>query len=127
MWRLPAAPLDPLTTSPQLANHPQRASQPPSLPSPSLLTLSRTPPTPAQPVLKRALPQLAPLMHDPSPKVREAMAELLLVISACRELHFYDVVPVEALLEVSGARALRGRACAWCGCGCGCVGVHGGR
>ena len=55
-----------------------------------------------QAVLKKALPQLAPLMHDSSPKVREAMAELLLTISACRDLHFYDVVPLETLLQVRG-------------------------
>jgi hypothetical protein len=56
-----------------------------------------------QAVLKKALPQLAPLMHDSSPKVREAMAELLLTISACRDLHFYDVVPLETLLQVRAA------------------------
>ena len=33
------------------------------------------------PVLRAALPKLAPLMHDASPRVRMAMAELLLCIT----------------------------------------------
>ncbi|WIA12344.1 hypothetical protein OEZ85_012395 [Tetradesmus obliquus] len=53
----------------------------------------------AQPVLSKALPQLAPVMWDPSPRVREAMADLLLCISTSRGLHFWEVVPLEVLLE----------------------------
>lgn len=45
----------------------------------------------AQPVLKRALPQLAPLMHDAAPAVRVAMADLLLCISTSRGLKFWEV------------------------------------
>ncbi|KAI8470384.1 MAG: condensin II non structural maintenance of chromosomes subunit-domain-containing protein [Monoraphidium minutum] len=54
----------------------------------------------AQPVLKRALPGLAPLMHDASPAVRVAMADLLLCISTSRGLKFWEVVPLDALLDV---------------------------
>ncbi len=68
-----------------------------------------------QAVLKKALPQLAPLMHDSAPKVREAMAELLLTISSCRDLHFYDVVPLETLLQVCvWGSTCRAQAC-WAG------------
>ena len=54
----------------------------------------------AQPVLKRALPNLASLLMDPNQKVREGMADLLVAISSSRTLHFYDVCPVEMLLDV---------------------------
>ncbi|GAX76010.1 hypothetical protein CEUSTIGMA_g3453.t1 [Chlamydomonas eustigma] len=54
----------------------------------------------AQPVLKKALPQLASLLTDPSIKVREAMASLLAALSSCRNLHFYDIVPVDMMLDV---------------------------
>lgn len=45
----------------------------------------------AQPVMKRALPVLAPLMHDPAPAVREALADLLLCVSTSRGLKFWEV------------------------------------
>ncbi|KAJ9506983.1 hypothetical protein QJQ45_016540 [Haematococcus lacustris] len=54
----------------------------------------------AQPVLKQALPHLAPLLTDPVVKVREAMAALLSAVSKTRGLHFYEVVPLEMLLAV---------------------------
>lgn len=54
----------------------------------------------AQPVLKRALPGLAPLVHDPAPAVRVALADLLLTVSTGRGLKFWEVVPLEALLDV---------------------------
>jgi hypothetical protein len=38
-------------------------------------------PSPPLPQMQRALPQLAPLMWDTSPRVREAMTDLLLCIS----------------------------------------------
>lgn len=44
-------------------------------------------------MLKKALPQLAPLVHDSAPKVRLALAELLASIGGSRELHWWDVVP----------------------------------
>eukprot|EP00775_Hariotina_reticulata_P006481 gene6481-6708_t len=60
----------------------------------------------AQPVLKRALPQLAPLIWDSSASVRDAMADLLLCISTSRGLHFWEVVPLEVLLaEMAEARS----------------------
>jgi len=45
----------------------------------------------AQPVLKRALPQLAPLIHDASPAVREGLGDLLLCVSTSRALKFWEV------------------------------------
>ncbi|KAF5833222.1 condensin II non structural maintenance of chromosomes subunit-domain-containing protein [Dunaliella salina] len=59
----------------------------------------------AQPVLKRALPQLAALLGDPSLKVREAMASLLAAVQRTRVIHFYDVVPLEGLLAVMASDA----------------------
>ena len=47
------------------------------------------------------LPPLPP--PPPSfPQVREAMASLLVTLSTCRHIHFYEVVPLEVLLEVLG-------------------------
>ncbi|KAG2500193.1 hypothetical protein HYH03_001773 [Edaphochlamys debaryana] len=53
----------------------------------------------AQPVLKKALPHVAPLLHDPDAAVREALAELLVGLSGSRGLHFWAVVPPEQLME----------------------------
>lgn len=50
--------------------------------------------------LQKALPSLACLIVDPSLKVREALASLLVAVSSSRSLHFYDVVPLPQLLDV---------------------------
>jgi hypothetical protein len=42
--------------------------------------------------------QLAPLVHDPSPAVREALVDLVLCCASSRALHFWEVVPQESLL-----------------------------
>ncbi|GIL77812.1 hypothetical protein Vretifemale_7305 [Volvox reticuliferus] len=54
----------------------------------------------AQPVLKKALPNISGLLHDPDPGVREALADVLAAFSATRSLNFWGVVPPEELLEV---------------------------
>lgn len=56
----------------------------------------------AQPVLCKALPQLGPLVHDPSPRVRLALAELLACIRSSRGLHWWDVVPLDVLSAALG-------------------------
>lgn len=55
---------------------------------------------PCLPPPQRALPALAVLIVDPSLKVREALATLLVAVSASRSLHFYDVVALPQLLDV---------------------------
>jgi hypothetical protein len=59
----------------------------------------------AQPVLRAALPRLAPLTQDPAPAVRSALAALLLRATTSRELRFWDVVPLERLLDALVAEA----------------------
>ncbi|GIL49988.1 hypothetical protein Vafri_6095 [Volvox africanus] len=54
----------------------------------------------AQPVLKKALPNILGLLQDPDPGVREALADMLTALSATRSLNFWGVVPPEELLEV---------------------------
>jgi hypothetical protein len=44
----------------------------------------------AQPVLRRALPGLAPLLSDAAPAVRVAMADLLLCLSTGRGIKFWE-------------------------------------
>jgi hypothetical protein len=59
----------------------------------------------AQPVLRAALPRLAPLSQDAAPAVRSALAALLLRATTSRELRFWDVVPLERLLDALVAEA----------------------
>jgi hypothetical protein len=59
----------------------------------------------AQPVLRAALPRLAPLTQDAAPQVRSALAALLLRATTSRELRFWDVVPLERLLDALVAEA----------------------
>ncbi|EFJ53143.1 hypothetical protein VOLCADRAFT_86123 [Volvox carteri f. nagariensis] len=54
----------------------------------------------AQPVLKKALPEISGLLQDRDPGVREALADLLVAVSGSRGLQFWGVVPPEELLEV---------------------------
>ncbi|POM66038.1 Condensin-2 complex subunit G2, partial [Phytophthora palmivora] len=49
-------------------------------------------------ILKPLLPMLAPLINDRNEKVRAAFGALLVRIKSIRNLHFYDVVPVNDLL-----------------------------
>eukprot|EP00644_Phytophthora_capsici_P006152 jgi/Phyca11/116962/e_gw1.32.109.1 len=49
-------------------------------------------------ILKPLLPMLAPLINDRNEKVRAAFGSLLVRIKSIRNLHFYDVVPVNDLL-----------------------------
>lgn len=49
-------------------------------------------------VLKPLLPMLAPLINDRNEKVRAEFGALLVRIKSIRNLHFYDVVPVNELL-----------------------------
>ncbi|GAB4819198.1 hypothetical protein N2152v2_006244 [Parachlorella kessleri] len=54
----------------------------------------------AHPLLKMVLPQLEPLLFDSATRVRTAMADLLLALRGIEALPFYDVVPVEKLLDI---------------------------
>ena len=56
----------------------------------------------AQPVLKAALPRLAPLIGDSAARVRCALADVLLAVKSVRSMHFYDIVPLEHLLLALG-------------------------
>ena len=56
----------------------------------------------AQPVLKAALPRLAPLIGDGAARVRCALADVLLAVKSVRSMHFYDIVPLEHLLLALG-------------------------
>ncbi|KAG7386769.1 hypothetical protein PHYPSEUDO_015277 [Phytophthora pseudosyringae] len=49
-------------------------------------------------ILKPLLPMLAPLINDRNEKVRAEFGALLVRIKSIRNLHFYDVVPVNDLL-----------------------------
>ncbi|CAI5713609.1 unnamed protein product [Peronospora destructor] len=49
-------------------------------------------------ILKSLLPMLAPLINDRNEKVRAEFGALLVRIKSIRNLHFYDVVPVNDLL-----------------------------
>ncbi|CAI5732222.1 unnamed protein product [Hyaloperonospora brassicae] len=49
-------------------------------------------------ILKPLLPMLAPLINDRNEKVRAEFGALLVRIKSIRNLHFYDVVPVDDLL-----------------------------
>ncbi|KAI9911243.1 hypothetical protein PsorP6_009075 [Peronosclerospora sorghi] len=49
-------------------------------------------------ILKPVLPMLAPLINDRNEKVRAELVALLVRIKSIRNLHFYDVVPVNDLL-----------------------------
>jgi hypothetical protein len=72
----------------------------------------------AQPVLRAALPRLAPLSQDAAPAVRSALAALLLRATTSRELRFWDVVPLERLLDALVAEAGGGNGgMAACGAG----------
>ncbi|GLD93520.1 hypothetical protein PINS_up002112 [Pythium insidiosum] len=53
----------------------------------------------AHAILKPLLPMLAPLIHDRHERVRAEFAALLVRIKSIRNLHFYDIVPVNELLE----------------------------
>ncbi|KAK9830117.1 hypothetical protein WJX72_009857 [[Myrmecia] bisecta] len=59
----------------------------------------------AQPVLKKLLPHLGPLLQDPALKVRVAFADLLLAIMSVRALHFVDIVALDTLLDVMATDA----------------------
>jgi condensin-2 complex subunit G2 len=50
------------------------------------------------PFLKKLLPQMETMVHDPSERVRAAFFELLLVIKGVRDIKFYDVIPIDHLL-----------------------------
>lgn len=43
---------------------------------------------------------MASLLTDPNQRVRESMAELLVAVSGTRALHFYDIVPLDNLMQV---------------------------
>ncbi|CAH0522262.1 unnamed protein product [Peronospora belbahrii] len=49
-------------------------------------------------ILKPLLPMLAPLINDRNEKVRAEFCALLVRIKSIRNMHFYDVVPVNDLL-----------------------------
>eukprot|EP00232_Nephroselmis_pyriformis_P015184 CAMPEP_0182884986 /NCGR_PEP_ID=MMETSP0034_2-20130328/19337_1 /TAXON_ID=156128 /ORGANISM="Nephroselmis pyriformis, Strain CCMP717" /LENGTH=877 /DNA_ID=CAMNT_0025018231 /DNA_START=21 /DNA_END=2651 /DNA_ORIENTATION=+ len=53
----------------------------------------------AQPALKACLPRMGGLLSDSAPKVRVAMADLLLTVRSVRAIKFFEVVPVEKLLD----------------------------
>ncbi|KAJ0394860.1 hypothetical protein P43SY_002501 [Pythium insidiosum] len=53
----------------------------------------------AHAILKPLLPMLAPLIHDRNERVRAEFAALLVRIKSIRNLHFYDIVPVNDLLD----------------------------
>lgn len=57
----------------------------------------------AQPLLKAVLPRLKPALFDVSSKVRSAMADLLLAVRGIRAIHFYDIVPIEEILQAMGS------------------------
>lgn len=71
--------------------------------SPSACVLKHLSPAPSLP--QAALPATSPLLNDASPKVRLAVAQLLLRIATCRGLAFYEVVPLPALLDSMAADA----------------------
>lgn len=73
----------------------------------------------AQPVLRRALPGLAPLVNDAAPAVRVAMADLLLCVSTSRGLKFWEVRQCDAPPRALG-RAFTGSARL---CGSACIGA----
>eukprot|EP00963_Diacronema_lutheri_P005589 scaffold431_cov334-Pavlova_lutheri.AAC.104 len=56
----------------------------------------------AQPLLKAVLPRLKPALFDGSAKVRSAMADVLLAVRGIRAIHFYDIVPIEEILQALG-------------------------
>lgn len=50
------------------------------------------------PLLKKLLPQMQDLCHDPSDKVRGAFLDMLVTVKGIRDIKFWDVTPVEHLL-----------------------------
>ncbi|DBA04993.1 TPA: hypothetical protein N0F65_006995 [Lagenidium giganteum] len=50
-------------------------------------------------VLKPLLPMLAPLINDRNERARAEFASLLVRVKSIRNLHFYDIVPVNDLLH----------------------------
>ena len=53
----------------------------------------------AQPVLKAALPRVSACLNDSSARVRAAMVDLLLIVRGVRAIKFYDIAPLDSLLE----------------------------
>ncbi|KAG2435481.1 hypothetical protein HYH02_011776 [Chlamydomonas schloesseri] len=62
----------------------------------------------AQPVLKKALTGVTALLHDSDPAVREALMDLVLAVTNCRDFKFWELIPPEALLEAVAADADEG-------------------
>lgn len=52
----------------------------------------------AQPLLKKLLPSLSQMVHDPSARVRKCFYEMLFVIRGLKDIKFFDIVPVSHLL-----------------------------
>jgi hypothetical protein len=50
------------------------------------------------PLLKKLLPQMQTMIHDPAERVRRAYIDLLLTVKGIRDIKFYSIVPVEHLL-----------------------------
>ncbi|KAG2438530.1 hypothetical protein HXX76_005081 [Chlamydomonas incerta] len=57
----------------------------------------------AQPVLKKALTGVTALLHDAEPTVREALMDLVLAVTNCRDFKFWELIAPEALLEAVAA------------------------
>ena len=49
--------------------------------------------------MKRILPSMANCIHDRSERVRGRFLDMLLQVKRIRDIRFFDVVPVEDLLE----------------------------
>ncbi|CAK4082299.1 unnamed protein product [Aphanomyces euteiches] len=50
-------------------------------------------------VLKSLLPKLSPYLHDKQESVRAAFCQLLVRIKSIRNMHFYDIAPVDQCLN----------------------------
>ncbi|CAK4694915.1 unnamed protein product [Aphanomyces euteiches] len=53
----------------------------------------------SHPVLKSLLPKLSPYLHDKQESVRAAFCQLLVRIKSIRNMHFYDIAPVDQCLN----------------------------
>ncbi len=54
----------------------------------------------AQPILKATLPNLGQLAFDPSLKVRTTLLDILHAVRCVRDVHYWELVPLDALLQL---------------------------
>lgn len=85
----------PVIGSPRCTISPRGIHETITVPPPARIPSSNPPPLSALPLSYASLNP-----HTPTPpQVREAMASLLCALSSSRAIHFYDVVPLDMLLD----------------------------